>query len=122
MAGVPGVAAPYGTAANPRGGLYRWWGVPNFMKGLERNLSGLTVSQGRRAGEPFAVLPWQRRFVRHAFAPGVQSAALSVARGNGKTADWMPGLKVPRTKRDCHGRTANAWPASRPCETVRLDR
>ena len=56
------------------------------MKGLERYLSGLTVSQGRRAGEPFAVLPWQRRFVRHAFAPGVQSAALSVARGNGKTA------------------------------------
>ena len=56
------------------------------MKGLERYLSGLTVSQGRRAGEPFAVLPWQRRFVRGAFAPGVQSAALSVARGNGKTA------------------------------------
>ena len=49
-------------------------------------LSGLTVSQGRRAGEPFKVLPWQRRFIRGAFAPGVQSAALSVARGNGKTA------------------------------------
>ena len=62
------------------------WGVPNYMKGLERYLSGLRVTQGRRAGEPFAVLPWQRRFVRHAFAPGVQSAALSVARGNGKTA------------------------------------
>ena len=56
------------------------------MKGLESYLSGLTVSQGRRAGEPFTVLPWQRRFVRGAFAPGVQSAALSVARGNGKTA------------------------------------
>ena len=49
-------------------------------------LSGLTVSQGRRAGEPFLVLPWQQRFVRGAFADGVQSAALSVARGNGKTA------------------------------------
>ena len=56
------------------------------MKGLIRYLSGLRVTQGRRAGEPFAVLPWQRRFVRHAFAPEVQSAALSVARGNGKTA------------------------------------
>ena len=56
------------------------------MKGLESYLSGLTVSQGRRAGEPFEVLPWQRRFVRGAFRPGVQSAALSVARGNGKTA------------------------------------
>ena len=49
-------------------------------------LSGLTVSQGRRAGQAFTVLPWQGHFVRGAFAPGVQSAALSVARGNGKTA------------------------------------
>ena len=48
-------------------------------------LSGLTVSQGRRAGQAFTVLPWQGRFVRGAFAPGVKSAALSVARGNGKT-------------------------------------
>ena len=56
------------------------------MKSIESYLSGLTVSQGRRAGEPFRVLPWQGRFVRGTFAPGVQSAALSVARGNGKTA------------------------------------
>ena len=49
-------------------------------------LAGLTVSQGRHAGQPFAVLPWQGRFVRGAFRDGVQSAALSVARGNGKTA------------------------------------
>ena len=53
---------------------------------LERYLGGLTVTQGRRAGEAFTVLPWERRFVRGAFGPGVQSAALSVARGNGKTA------------------------------------
>ena len=52
---------------------------------LEAYLSGLTITQGRRAGEPFAVLPWQRRFVRGAFAPGAGTAALSVARGNGKT-------------------------------------
>ena len=32
------------------------------------------------------MLPWQRRFVRSAFTAGVQSAALSVARGNGKTS------------------------------------
>ena len=56
------------------------------MKGLERYLSGLRVTQGRLAGQPFAVLPWQRRFIRGVFAAGVQSAALSVARGNGKTA------------------------------------
>ena len=53
---------------------------------LIRYLSDLTVSQGRLAGQPFTVLPWQGRFVRGAFAPGVQSAALSVARGDGKTA------------------------------------
>ena len=56
------------------------------MKGLERYLRGLTISQGRLAGRAFEVLPWQRRFVRHAFALGVQSAALSVGRGNGKSA------------------------------------
>ena len=49
-------------------------------------LSSLTVTQGRLAGQAFDVLPWQSRFVRGAFAPGVQAAALSVARGNGKTA------------------------------------
>ena len=49
-------------------------------------LADLTVTQGRLAGQAFAVLPWQRRFVGGAFAPGVQVAALSVARGNGKTA------------------------------------
>ena len=56
------------------------------MKDLLAYLSGLTVSQGRLAGQPFKVLPWQRRFVTGAFTPGTQSAALSVARGNGKTA------------------------------------
>ena len=56
------------------------------MKKLERYLSGLTVTQGRHAGQPFKVLPWERRFIRGAFADGVGTAALSVARGNGKTA------------------------------------
>ena len=49
-------------------------------------LSRLEVSQGRLAGQSFEVLRWQRRFIRGAFRDGVQSAALSVARGNGKTA------------------------------------
>ncbi len=56
------------------------------MNRLTEYLSALTVTQGRRTGQPFEVLPWQRRFVSGAFKPGVQSAALSVARGNGKTA------------------------------------
>ena len=48
-------------------------------------LSDLTITQGRRAGEPFVVLPWQRRFLRGAFAPDATTAALTVARGNGKS-------------------------------------
>lgn len=48
-------------------------------------LSGLAVSQGRRAGERFALQSWQARFVRGAFRPHVASAALSVSRANGKT-------------------------------------
>ena len=55
------------------------------MRDLIDYLGGLTVTQGRRAGQPFEVLPWQRRFVRGAFRPATQSAALSIARGNGKT-------------------------------------
>ena len=49
-------------------------------------LEGLTVSQGRLAGQPFRVLPWELRFVRGAFQDSVASAALSIARANGKTA------------------------------------
>ena len=55
-------------------------------KALIEYLSSLTVSQGRLAGQPFRVLPWQARFVQGAFRPGIQSTAISVARGNGKTA------------------------------------
>lgn len=56
------------------------------MKELVAYLQGLTVTQGRMAGEALTVLPWQGRFLEGVFADGVQSAALSVARGNGKTA------------------------------------
>ena len=48
-------------------------------------LGSLTLSGGDHDGAPFVVLPWKRRFVRGAFGqPG--HAALSVARGNGKSA------------------------------------
>ena len=48
-------------------------------------LGELELAGGDHDGERFEVLPWERRFVRGAFrAPG--SAALSVARGNGKSA------------------------------------
>ena len=50
-------------------------------------LETLTVTQGARRGDPFTVLPWQRRFIRGAFAPSVmgEDVALSLGRGNGKT-------------------------------------
>ena len=52
---------------------------------LERYIEGLTISQGRHAGQPFHLLPWQRRYLRGAFKPGVMDASLSLARGGGKT-------------------------------------
>lgn len=55
------------------------------MNELLEYLSTLTVTQGRRAGLPFEVLPWQKRLVRGAFKPSVSTAALSLGRVNGKT-------------------------------------
>ena len=45
----------------------------------------LTVTQGRMAGQRLPVFPWERRFIRGAFAEGVVDSAISVGRGNGKT-------------------------------------
>ena len=48
-------------------------------------LGGLRLAGGDHDGERFEVLPWEARFVRGAFGvPG--DGALSVARGNGKSA------------------------------------
>lgn len=48
-------------------------------------LGSLKVPQGRFIGQPLEVLPWQRQFLKGAFAPDVQEAGLSVARGGGKS-------------------------------------
>ena len=48
-------------------------------------LESLTVTQGQGAGGPLTLLPFQKRFVRGALAPGVSESALSLARGGGKT-------------------------------------
>ena len=48
-------------------------------------LGSLTVTQGRMAGEPLPVFPWERRFIMGAFAEDAIESALSVARGNGKS-------------------------------------
>ena len=55
------------------------------MNDLIHYLGSLQVTQGRLAGGPFQVLHWEKQFCRGAFKPGVQTAALSVARGNGKS-------------------------------------
>ena len=47
--------------------------------------SNLEVTQGEGLGGPLRLFPWERRFLNRAFAPGVTSASLSVARGNGKS-------------------------------------
>ena len=52
---------------------------------LERYISTLRITQGRHAGQPFRLLPWQRRFLRGAFKPVVMDAALSLGRGSGKS-------------------------------------
>ena len=58
---------------------------PHFR--LWRVVAVVCPSRRRDAvsGKAFKVLPWQARFVRGAFVQGVQSAALTVGRGNGKT-------------------------------------
>ena len=52
---------------------------------LIRYLGTLTLAGGDHDGAPFTVLPWERRFIRGAFRVR-GPAALSVARGNGKSA------------------------------------
>ena len=48
-------------------------------------LGDLVVTQGQGAGERLVILGWQARFVRGLVRFGVGSAALTIARGGGKT-------------------------------------
>ncbi len=57
----------------------------SIASSLAKYIETLTIGQGRHFGERFHLLGWQRRFIRGAFAPDVQDAALSLARGNGKS-------------------------------------
>ena len=52
---------------------------------LAAYIETLTISQGRHAGQRFTLLPWERRYLKGAFKPGVMDAALSLGRGCGKT-------------------------------------
>ena len=49
-------------------------------------IEGLTIGQGEHQGEGFSLLHWERRFLRGGLAPGIEEAAVTLGRGNGKTA------------------------------------
>lgn len=46
----------------------------------------LVTPKGEHAGNPFQLLSWQRQFIRGTFNPVIRQSALSIARGNGKSA------------------------------------
>lgn len=48
-------------------------------------LGSVRLAGGDHDGERFTVLPWERRFIRGAFR-GPGDSALTVGRGNGKSA------------------------------------
>ena len=52
---------------------------------LVATLEACPVGDGDLLGQAFRCLPYQRRFLRSAFRPGVLRAGLSLARGGGKT-------------------------------------
>ena len=52
---------------------------------LIRYVGSLTLAGGELSGQPFRVLPWERKLLRGAFSVD-GDIALSLARGNGKTA------------------------------------
>ena len=52
-------------------------------KAVADYIAGLTIGQGRYFGQPFALAPWQRRFLRCFDRPG--DAAVSLGRGGGKS-------------------------------------
>ena len=62
-------------------------GVPvkQTLSDLEAYLGALVVTQGRLTGRPLHLMPWQRDFLAGAFDPSTGTAALTLARGQGKS-------------------------------------
>ena len=58
--------------------------VIGSAKRVANYINGLTIGQGRHAGRPFTLLPWQRRFLQGAFGQP-DDAGLTLGRGCGKT-------------------------------------
>lgn len=59
--------------------------ITKLIKELEHYLQSLKVTQGYRVGKTLELFAWQRRFLRGVFRTESGDAALSVARGAGKT-------------------------------------
>ena len=55
------------------------------MKGLVKSLQDSPIGDGDLIGQPFKVLPYQRKFLDGAFKPGILRAGLTLARGGGKS-------------------------------------
>ena len=51
-----------------------------------RFLESLRIPEGKKAGQPVKLAPFQRQFVKGALADGINVAVLSIGRGNAKTA------------------------------------
>ena len=63
---------------------------------LKTYIESLTITQGRHAGEAFTILPFQERFLR-GLCRSDGDVALSVARGNGKSATYRSDRRRHKT-------------------------
>ena len=59
--------------------------MTDLTRDLIRYIEGLTLSGGDLDGQPFRLLPWERKFLAGTFSQD-GDAALTVGRGNGKSA------------------------------------
>ena len=100
--------------------------MKHTSKALAAYIGGLRIGQGRYAGQPFKLLPWQSMFLRGAFSTD-DDAALTLARGGGKTTLIAAigaasvvggagfGFKIPQTGRRLKiGKPGRAWRCSVP--------
>lgn len=56
------------------------------MDKLLTYIETLQITQGDHVGECVSLMPWQRKFIKGAFTPGISTSVLSLARANGKTS------------------------------------
>ena len=60
--------------------------MENLYQKTVKWIQQLVITQGTGAGEPMVLWPWEKKFLKGLLDPATQTAALSVGRGNGKTA------------------------------------